>query len=137
MAHKGMDVYLNDHLAGAMFGSDLAEQIEEVAEGTPLGDVMRTISAEIEQDRKSLIDLMEAVGTSKNPVKQLTTWVAEKASRPEVQRVHVRCARAGALHGAREPARAVGARARGGRAAGAEPGQRRLTRHRHDSLGRP
>jgi len=82
MAHKGMDVYLNDHLAGAMFGSDLAEQIEEVAEGTPLGDVMRTISAEIEQDRKSLIDLMEAVGTSKNPVKQLTRgWPRRPAAR--------------------------------------------------------
>lgn len=84
MAHKkAMDVYLNDHLAGAMFGSDLAEHIQESAEGTPLEETMRVISAEIEQDRQSLIDLMEALGTSKNPVKQATTWVAEKASRPK------------------------------------------------------
>ena len=83
MAHKAMDVYLNDHLAGAMLGTDLAEQIQDRADGTPLGDAMGTISAEIEQDRQSLIDLMEALGTSKNPVKQATTWVAEKASRPK------------------------------------------------------
>ena len=35
-----MEVYLNDHLAGAMLGSDLAEQILERSEGTPFGDVM-------------------------------------------------------------------------------------------------
>ena len=83
MAHKALDVYLNDHLAGAMLGTDLAEQIGDMAEGTPLEDTMRDISAEIEQDRQSLIELMEALGTTKNPVKQLTTWLAEKASRPK------------------------------------------------------
>jgi len=83
MAHKAIDLYLNDHLAGAMLGTDLAEQIEEMAEGTPLENVMGEISAEIEQDRQALIDLMEAFGTSKNPIKQITTWVAEKASRPK------------------------------------------------------
>jgi len=81
MADKPMDVYLNDHLAGAMLGSDLAEQIEEQNTGTPLGDVMARVAAEIEQDRQTLIDLMEAMDTSKNPVKQVTGWVAEKASR--------------------------------------------------------
>ena len=37
MADKAMDVYLNDHLAGAMLGSDLAEQLRDENEGTPLG----------------------------------------------------------------------------------------------------
>jgi hypothetical protein len=44
-----MDVYLNDHLAGAMLGSDLAEQIRDRHEGTPLGDVMGSIAPEIER----------------------------------------------------------------------------------------
>ena len=52
MADKTIDVYLNDHLA-----------------------------EEIEQDRQTLSDLMERLGRSKNPVKQATTWLAEKASR--------------------------------------------------------
>ena len=83
MAGKAMDVYLNDHLAGSMMGTDLAEQIAEMAEGTPLGAVMTSLSAEIEQDRQVLSDLMDALGTSKNPIKQATGWLAEKASRPK------------------------------------------------------
>jgi hypothetical protein len=81
MAHKALDTYLNDHLGGSMLGSDLAEQIRERSEGTTLGDVMATFAPEIQEDRETLIDLMEQLGTSKNPVKQVTAWMAEKASR--------------------------------------------------------
>ncbi len=42
---------------------------------------MSSLAPQIEQDRQTLIDLMERLGTSKNPVKQATTWLAEKASR--------------------------------------------------------
>ncbi|MDX6583162.1 MAG: hypothetical protein QOI10_2346 [Solirubrobacterales bacterium] len=76
-----LDLYLNDHLAGATLGSDLAKQIRDRAEGTPLGETMAEIAAEIERDRETLLELMEATGTSRNPVKQVTGWVAEKASR--------------------------------------------------------
>jgi hypothetical protein len=79
--NKAIDVYLNDHLAGAMLGADLAERICDQSKGTPLGDLMTSIAPEIEEDRQTLIDLMERMGTSKNPVKQATTWLAEKASR--------------------------------------------------------
>ena len=81
MADKPLDVYLNDHLGGAMLGSDLAEQIRDRAEGTPLGEVMTRIAAEIEEDRETLLELMDALDVSRNPVKQVTGWVAEKASR--------------------------------------------------------
>ena len=76
-----LDVYLNDHLGGAMLGGDLAEQIRDQSEGTPLGEVMTRLAAEIEEDRDTLVELMERVGASRNPVKQVTGWVAEKASR--------------------------------------------------------
>ena len=81
MADKPLDVYLNDHLGGAMLGSDLAAQIRDQNEGTPLGEQMTRIAAEIEEDRQTLLDLMEALDVSRNPVKQVTGWVAEKASR--------------------------------------------------------
>jgi hypothetical protein len=81
MADRALDVYLNDHLAGATLGSNLAEQIRDRHEGTPLGEVMRTIAAQVEEDRQALIDLMERLDVSRNPVKQATGWVAEKASR--------------------------------------------------------
>lgn len=42
---------------------------------------MATIAPQIEEDRETLVDLMERMGTPKNPVKQVTGWLAEKASR--------------------------------------------------------
>jgi hypothetical protein len=81
MTHKAMQVYLNDHLAGAMLGSDLAEQIQSRNQHTPLGELMQSIAPQIEEDRQTLIGLMERMGTPKNPVKQAGAWVTEKASR--------------------------------------------------------
>jgi hypothetical protein len=42
---------------------------------------MRSIAPQVEEDRQTLLDLMERMGTSTNPVKQATGWLAEKASR--------------------------------------------------------
>lgn len=81
MTHRPIDVYLNDHLAGATFGSDLARQLEARAEGTDFQPEISRLAAEIEADRDTLTDLMQRIGAARNPVKQLTTWVAEKASR--------------------------------------------------------
>jgi hypothetical protein len=81
MAAKALDVYLNDHMGGATMGSGLAEQIRDQNAGTPLGDVMARIAAEVEEDRKTLAGLMDALDVSRNPVKQATGWIAEKASR--------------------------------------------------------
>jgi hypothetical protein len=81
MADRAMNVYLNDHLAGAMLGSDLAEQIQNQSEGTALGELMKWLAPQIEEDRQTLIALMERLHISRNPVKQATAWMAEKASR--------------------------------------------------------
>jgi hypothetical protein len=81
MADKPIAVYMNDHLGGAMLGADLAQQIEEMSEGTPLGELMSRLAPQIEDDRQTLTDLMERMDISRNPVKQATSWVAEKAAR--------------------------------------------------------
>lgn len=81
MAENSMDTYLNDHMGGATLGSALADQIRDRNEGTPLGDMMAPIAAEIEEDRQTLDDLMEALDVGRNPVKQVGGWVAEKMSR--------------------------------------------------------
>jgi hypothetical protein len=81
MADKAMEVYLNDHLAGAMFGTDLAKQIESQSQGTELGTQVGEVATQIEEDQRTLSELMERMGVAKNPVKQATTWLAEKFSR--------------------------------------------------------
>jgi hypothetical protein len=80
MPDRAMDVYLNDHLAGATLGSDLAKQIQKRHEQTPLGDLMDSLAPEIEEDRQTLIRLMEELDVSQNPIKQVTGWLTEKAS---------------------------------------------------------
>lgn len=81
MADNSIDVYLNDHLAGAMLGSDLAEQLRVKNHGTALGRLMEFVAPELEQDRQTLMELMQHLDSSKNPVKQATASVVEKASR--------------------------------------------------------
>ena len=50
MAHRPIDVYLNDHLAGATFGADLARQLEARTEGTAFQPEMSRLAGEIEAD---------------------------------------------------------------------------------------
>ena len=81
MANRPIDVYLNDHLAGATFGADLAWQLEARTEGTDFQREMSRLTADIEADLKTLTDLMDRIGVTRNPAKQVATWVAENASR--------------------------------------------------------
>jgi hypothetical protein len=81
MAEKAIEIYLNDHLGGATLGSDLARQILEQSQPGPLRDAMANLVPEIEQDRETLLALMDALEVSRNPVKQVAGWLAEKASR--------------------------------------------------------
>jgi hypothetical protein len=81
MAGKALEIYLNDHLAGATMGCELAGQLRDGNKGSPLGDRMASLAEEIAEDRRSLVDLTEQVGATSNPIKQGTTWLAEKASR--------------------------------------------------------
>jgi hypothetical protein len=81
MTDRPIDVYLNDHLAGATFGADLARQLEARTEGTDFQPEMSRLAAEIEADLDTLTDVMVRIGATRNPGKQVTAWVAEKASR--------------------------------------------------------
>lgn len=81
MARRAMNVYLHDHLGGATLGSELADQIREYAEGTALADIMVALHAEIEEDRRTLLELMDHLDAGQHSVKQATGWLAEKASR--------------------------------------------------------
>jgi hypothetical protein len=83
MADHGLATYLNDHLAGAMFGSDLAGQLKDRSEGGSIGELMQWLAPAVEKDRQTLIDVMDRLEVSKSAVKQAATWVAEKASRPK------------------------------------------------------
>jgi hypothetical protein len=73
--------YLNDHLGGSAYGSDLAKHVADRAEGTPLQPSLEVIASQIEVDRQTLSDFMDRTDTAKNPIKQAVTWLGEKATR--------------------------------------------------------
>jgi hypothetical protein len=76
-----LGTYLNDHLAGAAAGVELAEKLAENNQGTPFGAAVAAVADEIKVDRETLQGLMERLGIGKSPAKQATGWVVEKATR--------------------------------------------------------
>ncbi len=97
MGHQPMDVYLNDHLGGATLGRDLARRIESASANAQLVELMHTIAPQIEEDRKTLIQLMARVGASTSLVKRASGWIAEKAGRFKFRGLESDGTEAGAL----------------------------------------
>jgi hypothetical protein len=79
MPTKYLSIYLNDHFAGASFGTDLARRIggRDDAYGPPVAQ----IAGEIAEDREELAALMRDLGVSRDPVKAILAWAGEKAAR--------------------------------------------------------
>jgi hypothetical protein len=78
---KLLSIYLNDHLAGATFGVELAKRSRASNEGTPLGDFLDRLVGEIETDRETLQKLMRELGIRSDRVKAYVGWAAEKLGR--------------------------------------------------------
>jgi hypothetical protein len=74
-------IYLNDHLAGATVGVEVVRRAHRENEGTPLGDFLRELGAEIVEDRGRLLRLMDALGVERSTSKVLGAWAAEKLGR--------------------------------------------------------
>lgn len=78
---KLLGIYLQDHLAGAMTGTNLAKRILEQNEDNEFGREMRGVVTDIEQDRQTLIRLMGDLGIERSRVKETLAWVGEKVTR--------------------------------------------------------
>lgn len=78
---KLLSIYLNDHLAGATLGLELAKRSCTSNENTPLGDFLGRLVREIETDREALKRLMRALGIRPDPFKVSTAWALEKLGR--------------------------------------------------------
>ena len=74
-------IYLNDHLAGATGGVEIARRAHSSNQGTKLGETLAGVRAEIEADRATLERVMEQVGVKRNRPKVAGAWAAEKLGR--------------------------------------------------------
>lgn len=78
---KYLSVYLNDHLAGATGGVELAKRAASSNDGTEYGATLSELSHEIAEDRASLERLMDRFDIKKDRVKTTGAWAFEKVGR--------------------------------------------------------
>jgi hypothetical protein len=81
MNRKYLPIYLNDHLAGATVGRELARRALSSNRGTPLGDFLELLEREIVEDRASLERLIVRLGFTPSRGKAGAAVVAERLGR--------------------------------------------------------
>jgi hypothetical protein len=81
LSRELLPIYLNDHLAGAAAGCDLAHRAAGSNEGTELGDFLSDLAGQIEADRAQLEDVMARLDVKRDPLKIGAGWLAEKLGR--------------------------------------------------------
>jgi hypothetical protein len=78
---KYLGIYLNDHLGGSTAGIELAKRITGETAGTDLGAFMEGLTAEIAEDRETLLEFMRTVGADPHRLKVAGGWITEKIGR--------------------------------------------------------
>jgi hypothetical protein len=76
-----LGIYLNDHLAGATAGTELARRMARSHRGREDGGPLTRLATEIAQDRSALLNIMAALGVTVRAYKVGAAWIGEKAGR--------------------------------------------------------
>ena len=76
-----LGIYLADHLAAATAGLALAERAARSNDGSPLGEALQRLAAEIEADRETLRRIVAELGFRESTAKDAVAWVGEKVGR--------------------------------------------------------
>lgn len=75
-------IYLNDHLAGATLGVELARRLQAANRDDPeFGPELTAVCAEIEADRETLKAIMDQLGVSQGKLKPLAAVLGERLGR--------------------------------------------------------
>jgi len=79
---KRLAIYLNDHLAGATLGVELARRLRGSNQGDgDFGPALAELCAEIEADRETLERVMERLGVGQSKLKPLGAVLGERLGR--------------------------------------------------------
>jgi hypothetical protein len=76
-----LPIYLNDHLAGATLGVELARRSSRSNEGTEVGEFLAWLHGQLVEDRAALVAVMKRRGARQSLGKVAGGWVAEKVGR--------------------------------------------------------
>ncbi|MHC3467760.1 hypothetical protein ACYF6T_03510 [Streptomyces sp. 7R007] len=78
---KMLGVYLNDHLAGATAGAELAHRMVQEHGDSAYGERLRSLSTQIAQDRRALLRLMADLEVPARRSMRYGAWLGEKVGR--------------------------------------------------------
>ena len=78
---QALAIYLNDHLAGATGGLELAKRAAAAEQGSPLGPPLAALAAQIAADREALRTVMSRLRVRVQTYKVGAGWAAEKVGR--------------------------------------------------------
>ena len=76
-----LGIYLNDHLAGATAGTELARRAAGSAQDREDHAALRGLAADVAQDRVALLNIMATLGIPVRTYKVYAGWIGEKAGR--------------------------------------------------------
>lgn len=74
-------IYLNDHLAAAIAGFELAKRAAGNNKDTPVGTFLSGLASDIDEDRRTLERFMSELEIRKDLLKDAAAWIAEKVGR--------------------------------------------------------
>ena len=83
MAYHGLDVYLNDHLAGGTAGVNLAQMAAEEHRSDEHGAFFGEIASEIKKDHDVLEAIMAALNTEESATKTAAAEIGSKMMAPK------------------------------------------------------
>jgi hypothetical protein len=83
MAYHGLDVYLNDHLAGGTAGVNLAQMAAEEHRSDEHGAFFGEIASEIKKDHDVLEQIMAALNTEQSATKTAAAEIGSKMMAPK------------------------------------------------------
>lgn len=76
-----LQIYLNDHLAGATAAIELIEHLSSSFPRTPLQTFFDDLLAEVSADRDVLRELLQSFGEEESTVRKASAWIGEKLAR--------------------------------------------------------
>ncbi|WP_149204736.1 hypothetical protein [Actinotalea subterranea] len=76
-----LEIYLSDHLAGAVAGSHRIGRLARTLRGTRVGPTISRVAAEVSDEREELRRLIGTLGLAGSPLKQAVARAGEVAAR--------------------------------------------------------
>jgi hypothetical protein len=80
-ARRFLQIYLRDHLAAALAGTELAKRAAGNNRRTELGAILEELAREIDEDRRTLVELMGQLRIEPDQLKMMVAWSVEKVAR--------------------------------------------------------